>query len=208
MFISLLAFTGGMASMGLEMTLSRLLTPYFGSSMYTWTNLIGIVMICLTGGYYLGGYLADRYASEKLLYTFVLAAGTYCFLLPCWAHHILGRMQYWVSDAPLSIFAVSFVANLLLISLPFMLLGTITPYLIQLSMHTIDKIGHTTGMLTACSTVGSIVGTFIPIFVAIPFLGTKKTIVYVGILLIVVALIGFVATFFSPPRQPAKEGEA
>ncbi len=78
-----LVFSGGVAVMGLEMTASQLIKPYFGSTISVWTSLIGLVMIFLTAGYYLGGTLADRRPSRgHARRTIVLLAGVTIVVLP------------------------------------------------------------------------------------------------------------------------------
>ena len=180
----------GMSVMTIEMTASRLLTPYFGSSLFIWTNIIGIIMIALTIGCYWGGRIADKYASERLLYIIILAAGSYVSLVPLLASPIISVMLRAITEHPLSVFYTSFLSILPLFVVPFMFLGMVTPYIIKLRSRQVASVGHIAGKVTACSTSGSIIGTFIPVFLTIPFLGTKKTILLFALLLITTAIIG------------------
>src|SRR5438874_11759580 len=63
-----LAFTGGLASLGIEFAAARLLAPFFGQSLFIWGTLIGLILIYLTIGYYAGGRLADRRPDARLLF--------------------------------------------------------------------------------------------------------------------------------------------
>ena len=74
-FIYLIIFVAGIASLSMEMGASRLLNPYFGSSLSTWGILIGLTMIFLAAGYPLGGWLGDRFASERGFYTIAAISG-------------------------------------------------------------------------------------------------------------------------------------
>ncbi len=172
------------------MAASRLLTPYFGNSLYIWTNIIGIIMLALTIGYSWGGKVADRYASERLLYLIIFIAGAYVTLVPWLASPIIRLMLHLITEHPLSLFYTSFLATLPLFVIPFMCLGMISPYVIKLSSYQTTAIGHIAGKVSAYATCGSIIGTFIPVFLTIPFLGTKRTILVFGLLLILTAILG------------------
>ena len=80
--LMLLVFSSGVAVMGLEMSASRLIAPYFGSTLSVWTSLIGLILIFLTGGYFVGGVLADRYPSPVLLGLLVVTAGALVTVVP------------------------------------------------------------------------------------------------------------------------------
>src|SRR5437762_12153975 len=84
-----LVFISGMASLGVEFGASRLLAPYFGTSLYVWGVLIGLILIYLSAGYVIGGRLADRHASDGLLYQITACAGLWIGVIPLLSYPIL-----------------------------------------------------------------------------------------------------------------------
>src|ERR1044071_5134496 len=87
--ICLVAFITGGIVMSFEMLGSRYLNPYFGSGIYTWASLISTVLAALTVGYFIGGCLADRAPSARVLGTTVLIFSIYVLLLPLFAQQLL-----------------------------------------------------------------------------------------------------------------------
>src|SRR5713226_3858378 len=85
----LLVFIAGACSLAVEVSASRLLAPYFGDTLFVWANLIGLILLYLTIGYYLGGKLADRYPSASVLYALTGSAGLLIALIPFLSHPIL-----------------------------------------------------------------------------------------------------------------------
>ena len=82
------AFVSGAAVMAVEMTSSRLLAPYFGTSLFVWTNVIGVILVALALGYQLGGLLADRRPEPKLYFFGFLLTGALLVVLPFLAAHL------------------------------------------------------------------------------------------------------------------------
>jgi MFS family permease len=85
----LLVFVSGASSLAVEFSASRLLAPYFGTSLFVWANLIGLILLYLTIGYYLGGRLADRYPRPEVLYTLTIIAAFLISLIPFISRPIL-----------------------------------------------------------------------------------------------------------------------
>src|SRR5207253_4734530 len=92
------AFVTGAIVMSFEMLGSRYLNPYFGSGIYTWAALISTVLIALTAGYFLGGWLADRTASAVVLAVTVLVGSAYLLALPTFASTVLELVESSVDD--------------------------------------------------------------------------------------------------------------
>jgi len=182
--------------MGLEMSASRLIAPYFGSTLSVWTSLIGLVMIFLTVGYYLGGALADRAPSRAVLGSLVLAAGLLALALPLVSAPILRAA--WSLTPKAGLLPASLLGTLALFSLPTILLGCVCPFALKLSINDLNRTGRTSGHIYAVSALGSVVGTFLPALVTIPRLGVRHSIMTFGALLVVAALLLLARARFLP----------
>jgi spermidine synthase len=179
-------FVSGAVVMALELLGSRLLAPVFGNSIFVWGSLIGVVLAALSTGYYLGGKLADRLPQLHILSTIIFAAGLLVLALPALAPPIFEAsigLNLGERYSPL-------LATIILLGPPSVLLGTVSPYAIRLAAKSFEKLGKASGNLYALSTLGSIVGTFITVFVLIPTFGVNKIIFALGITLLVVAFLG------------------
>jgi spermidine synthase len=188
--LRLLVFTGGMTSMFLEMSASRLLAPYFGTSLFIWANLIGLVLIYLSAGYFLGGRLADRYPSMRLLCILTALAALATGLIPFISKPVLDWSTTGMTEVNASVFYSSLIAVILLFGVPITLLGMVSPFAVRLNTRSVGGSGRSAGGLYALSTVGSIVGTFLPVLLLIPNIGTKRTILTACVLLLAASLYG------------------
>jgi spermidine synthase len=178
-----LVFGAGIGALATEITASRLLAPYFGSSTVVWANLIGIVLAALALGYWLGGRLADRRPEARLLGRLVLAAAVLVALIPFAAKPFLDVTVEGLDSASLGAVAGSFLAVVLLCSPPVVLLGMVSPFAIRLAVSSIATAGAVAGRLYALSTAGSLVGTFLPALVLIPAIGTQRTFLVIAVIL-------------------------
>lgn len=189
-----LVFVAGAVSLAVELSASRLLAPYFGTSLFVWANLIGLVLLYLTVGYYLGGRLADRYPRPIVLYGLTAVASLLVGLIPVISRPILSWSLTSFASYSVSVFYGSLVSVLLLFAIPMILLGCVSPFAIRLSVEQVGKAGRTAGQLYAISTAGSILGTFLPVLVLIPNIGTYRTFLVFATALLLVSIIGLVAT--------------
>jgi spermidine synthase len=178
-----LVFGAGIGALATEITASRLLAPYFGSSTVVWANLIGIILAALALGYWLGGRVADRRPDRKLLGRIVLAAAVFVAIIPFVARPFLDLTVEGLDSASTGAVVGSFLAVLLLCSPPVVLLGMVSPFAIRLAMSSIATAGAVAGRLYALSTAGSLLGTFLPALVLIPAIGTQRTFLVVAVLL-------------------------
>ncbi len=186
-------FIAGMTSLGIEMSASRLLAPYFGTSQFIWANLIGLVLIYLSIGYVIGGRVADRWPRESVLYQITLVAGLFTAIIPLIAHPILSLSLEGFREVSVGIFYGSLLGVIVLFAVPVTMLGMVSVFAIRLSMNEVGKAGNTAGAIYALSTIGSILGTFIPVFILLPNFGTARTIYITAAALLVASAAGLLS---------------
>lgn len=184
-YLRVVVFFSGMSVMGVEMAASRLLAPWFGTSLFVWTNIIGLIMVSLSAGYWVGGRLADRRPDPRTFYGLLFGAGLLVALIPIAAHPVMAA-----SSKGLSLVLGSLLVVALLFGIPIFLLGMISPFAIRLSASTVEATGQTAGSIYALSTLGSILGTWLPAFVMIPFMGTHRSILAFGGILAFLGAVG------------------
>lgn len=205
-FLIVLVFVSGACSLAVELSASRLLAPYFGTSLFVWANLIGLILLYLTIGYYVGGRVADRFPRAAVLYTLTIIAAFLIGLIPFISRPILGWSLSAFATYSISVFYGSLVAVILLFAIPMILLGCVSPYAIRLSVEQIGKSGRTSGQLYAISTAGSILGTFLPVLWLIPTYGTYRTFFIFAVALLLVSIIGLLITRMHRTTIPGDPG--
>jgi spermidine synthase len=182
--LGVVVFMAGAGTLATEIAASRLLAPYFGSSTIVWANIIGLILVYLSLGYWLGGKLADRRPDPRLLGRIVVGAALAIVATPFVARPILDLAVEGLDAAAVGAVVGSFFAALALFAIPVTLLGMVSPFAIRLALGEVSEAGTVAGRLYALSTVGSIVGTFLSAIVTIPLVGTQRTMLGAAALLV------------------------
>jgi predicted membrane-bound spermidine synthase len=189
-YLLFIVFVSGLTSLAVEMAASRLMGNYFGSSNLVWASIIGLILIYLTAGNFIGGNWADRSPRYGTLYRILAWAGFSIALVPAVSRPVL----LWAADAfdtlQLGVLFGSFVAVMILFIIPIILLGMSSPFAIRLAIQENEKAGRLSGKIYAISTLGSFIGTFIPVLLLIPLVGTYRTFLIHGLVLVIFTLIG------------------
>ncbi len=170
-----LVFIAGASTMSTEMCASRLLAPFFGASILVWANIIGLILIYLAVGYFVGGRVADRHPSITVMARLMLIAAAAIAVLPFIAQPFLSAAVSAFASTSVGAFLGSFFAVMAMFSIPITLLGMAAPFAVRLGVTRIEQAGEVAGRMYALSTTGSILGTFIPVAVLIPEIGTRRT---------------------------------
>ena len=183
-------FVSGMTTLAAELSASRLIGNVFGTSNLVWASIIGLILIYLTVGYFLGGRWADRWPDSASMFR-ILAWGAFTLgVVPFITNPVLKFAAKAFEGLNVAVLLGSFAAVLILFSIPVTLLGTISPYAIRLMVDDTKSAGVTSGTIYGISTLGSFIGTFLPVLVTIPTIGTRNTFLVFSLLLLFVALAG------------------
>lgn len=188
--LSLLVFTSGAVTLAMELAAARLLEPAFGNNQIVWSALIGLILLYLALGAWLGGRLADRYPRRRELDITLTFAAIGVALAPALSRPVLRMAVAGMADFAAGLLGASLISVLVIFSVPGVLLGTASPWAIRLSVRSLEATGHTAGRLYAISTAGSILGTFLPVLVLIPAFGTRWTFYILALALLAVLTLG------------------
>ena len=179
-----------MVSLAMEMAASRLLGNYFGTSNLVWASIIGLILIYLTAGYFLGGSWADRSPKHITFFKILAWAAMATGLIPIIARPILRLAANAFDNLQMGVLVGSFTSVMILFIIPVTLLGMASPFAIRLSIRDAASAGKVSGRIYAISTLGSFVGTFLPVLILIPTIGTYRTFLVIGTILLIFALAG------------------
>ncbi|MET0838087.1 MAG: fused MFS/spermidine synthase [Marmoricola sp.] len=184
--LEIVVFCVGMASLGAEIAAARLLAPWFGASTIVWANTIATVLVALSIGYAIGGRLADRNPTIQGLARWVLLASAMLALVPFVSNPFLRMSVSAFDQLSGGLFVGSLLGVGVLIAVPVLLLGMVSPYAVRLKIDQVDDAGRVAGRLYAIGTIGSLTGTFAASLLLIPLVGSQRTFL---IFALVIALV-------------------
>jgi spermidine synthase/MFS family permease len=176
---NVVVFIASFCTLVIELVAGRIMAPYVGVSLYTWTSIIGVVLAGISIGAYLGGRIADRFPRPSTLGWLLLLSGVGALLISPLAN-LLGESEFQTS----LMFRILLMTTLIFF-LPSCLLGMISPVVVKLTLNNLKKAGNVVGKIYAFSTLGSILGTFATGFYLIQWMGTRHILLTTGIILIV-----------------------
>ena len=187
---ALVVFIASFCTLVIELVAGRILAPYVGVSLYTWTSIIGVVLAGISAGAYAGGWLADRRPAPSTLGWLLLASGLTALLIGP-AADLLAADGGLLTSAGIARTLLQRVVLLstILFFLPAFFLGMISPVAVKLAVRDLESAGRVVGKIYAFSTLGSIAGTFVTGFYLVAAFGTRNTLLGVGITLILAALL-------------------
>jgi spermidine synthase len=176
-----LVFAVGLSTLGAEIAAARLMAPFFGSSTVIWANTIAVVLLALSAGYKLGGVMADRRPDRGSLETLVLVGAALLAIVPFIAHPFLSLSVQAFDTLSVGAFAASLFGTLILVAVPLLLLGAVSPWALRLKLASVDEAGAVAGRLYAISTVGSLLGVFFVSLWSIEAIGTQRTFIVLAL---------------------------
>jgi MFS family permease len=186
-YLIITAIVSGALVMVVEVMGSRVIGPFFGSSLFIWTSLITVTLLALAAGYAVGGAAADRWPAPGALFAIIATAGVLVFLVPELKAPVIKMSQ------PFGLRAGAFTATLLLFGPALFCMGCVSPYVIRIAATQMRALGRTVGGFYALSTFGSVVGTVLSGFFLIEYLGVNGLFYLTGALLILLAAGYFLA---------------
>src|SRR3989344_1296054 len=218
-FLLVSVFITGSAVLIVEVVAIRILSPYYGNTIYTASSVIGTVLAALSLGYYFGGVLSDKYPYHKVFYSIIFISGLLVIFV-----HLLNVSMLPVFSLFFSIKTGPLISSLCIFFVPAFFLGTLSPFAIKLHrvksaksgvaleaqqfnvvnkkeglpLQAGDQIGRRSGEVFFWSTLGSIAGSLASGFILIPFLGIHAIIIGTGLFLMLWGFCGF--AFFRPKK--------
>ena len=186
---NLIVFVASIAIMVIELVASRLVARHLGSSLYTWTSVIGTILAGMSVGNHLGGRIADREKPERVLpYLFLAAAALSLMVL--WLNEWMGQSELL---ARLSWPARIFTTVGLVFFAPSCVLGTLSPLVARLALDRALTTGAAIGNVYAWGTAGNILGTFATGFFLLTHFGTRAIVFVTAALLAAIGVSLLVA---------------
>lgn len=196
-----LVLVAGAVLFGLEICASRILQIPFGSTVYVWSSVIGVFLLCLATGNLIGGRIADLAAKPRRLSFMGMVAGIWIAVCPFW----VPQLSSAIATLPLPPTIAATIATLTCFGAPAVVMGALTPCALRIAGADQETVGATAGRLYGLSNIGSIAGVFLVSFIAARTIRVSWTMIALGILLAVVSAGLYpLKNITVPARQAAK----
>jgi predicted membrane-bound spermidine synthase len=181
MTLPMVVFITGACVLVIEVVATRILSPYYGNTIFTVSSVLGIVLAALSFGYYIGGRLADKYPTEKFFYSLIFGSGLTVVML-----HLLALILLPIFGYNFSMVSGPIVFSLILFFIPGFILGMLSPFAMKLQVAKFPNqgLGSAAGEMFFWSTLGSICGSLMTGFVFIPYFGINRIIIGVSLVLL------------------------
>ena len=183
--LELIVFLSGAIGMGLELIAARVLSPYVGSSNVVWTSIIGIILVSMSFGYYIGGKLADKKADLNALANILLLAALTTSFIPILETIVVKNLAGMINN----LIIAAIICAIIVFSIHSFILAMVSPFAVKIKSDQEKEIGTVSGRISSISTIGSIVGTFLMGFVLIPRIGVSNINIGVTLLIIIMSLV-------------------
>ena len=183
--LEITAFLCGGIQMLIELVAARVLSPYVGSSNLIWTTIIGVMLVSMSLGYWLGGKLADKKPNINILAILLIFAAISTSLIPILEVNFVSQLAVLINNLEI----VAFICSAIVFGIPSFIMATASPYVVKLKDAEKEDIGKLSGKISSISTIGSIVGTFVGGFLLIPNFGVRTIILSVTLLLLILAVV-------------------
>jgi len=178
----IITFIASFCMLVIEIVAGRILAPFVGVSLYTWTSIIGVVLAGISIGAYLGGKLADRFPEKKTLGWLLFLSGIATLSVAPVTGLVAGY------HFPTTLMVRIVIVTTIAFFIPSCVLGMISPVVVKLALRNVETAGNVVGKIYAFSTFGSIIGTFASGFFLISWMGTRHIILMVGGILVLTSL--------------------
>ncbi|GAB4500831.1 MAG: fused MFS/spermidine synthase [Anaerolineales bacterium] len=189
-YLAITTFFAGMTALAVEFGASRLLQMKFSAINLVWAVIIGLILVYFSLGYELGGRAADRWPRPQTLFDLLTASGLSLLAVTLLSQPVLLAAARASDALNLGIMGGAFLGTLLLFSLPVTLLAMVSPFILRLSVEKTETVGAQAGRLSAISTLGSVLGAFLPTLALFPLIGTYRSLLIFAALPLILALGG------------------
>lgn len=183
--LEIIVFICGAMTMVIELIAARVLSPYLGSSNLIWTSIIGVMLISMSFGYWVGGKIADKKQDLRDLSEFILISAIVTSLIPIFETVVVNGLVEIIEE----LIIVAIISAITLFGVPSFMLATVSPIAVKLKNNEQNEVGTVSGKISSLSTIGSIFGTFLAGFILIPNIGVNNIILGSSIILLLLSIV-------------------